>query len=279
MIILSNTTDKIRVKLSGTVSTSELDCYASYRDTTSTTIESGRNVITTNGVTEVDLVDSPISLTQRVVDYLSVYNKDTNSAFVTIEFYDNGSIYEICKINLKTTERLEYQEGNGFRISSTNGSIKISENKIGITESSTIKFVLISNDVVSTSTSFADITDLSFPVLVNKTYWFRFVVPYSVGTTATGIRLSISGPSSPTFLSYFVELPNGPTTLGLRKGLSTYDATATTTNSSTTNSNIGIIEGIIVPSSNGSLIGRFAIESAGQTVTIKSGSMLKYLEI
>jgi hypothetical protein len=279
MIILTNTTDKIRVKLGSVVSTTELKCYIAYRDTTSTTITPNRNVTNTNGTTEVDLVSSPPSSTQRIIDYLSVYNADTSSAIVTIEFYDNGTIYDLSIVTLGVGEKVEYQEGIGFKIISTNGAIKVAENEPGLTESSLIKFVSISGDVTSTSTSFADITDLSFPVVTDKTYWFRFVIPYTVGTTATGIRLSINGPSSPTYLVYYVELTNGASVTGIRLGLTTYDVTPTSTNSSTTNSNIGIIEGLITPSSNGTLIGRFGIESAGQTTTIKSGAMIKYLEI
>lgn len=279
MIILTNTTDKIRVKLSSIVSTTELKCYVAYRDTTSTTITPNRNVTNTNGTTEVDLVSSPPSSTQRIVDYLSVYNADTSSAIVTIEFYDNGTIYDLSIVTLGVGEKVEYQEGLGFKIISTNGAIKVTENEPGLTESSLIKFVSISGDVTSTSTSFADITDLGFSVVAGKTYWFRFVIPYTVGTTATGIRLSINGPSSPTYLVYYVELTNGASVVGLRLGLTTYDSTPTSTNSSTTNSNIGIIEGLITPSTSGTLIGRFGIESAGQTTTIKSGAMIKYLEI
>jgi hypothetical protein len=279
MIILSNTTDKIRVKLGSVVSTSELKCYVAYRETTTTTIVPNRNVTNTNGTTEVDLVSSPSSSTQKIVDYISVYNSDTSSAIVTIEFYDNGTIYDLSIVNLGVSEKLEYQEGIGFKIISTNGASKVAENEPGLTESSTIKFVSISGDVTSTSTSFTDITGLSFPVVANKNYWFRFVVPYTVNATTTGIRLSINGPSSPTYLVYYVELPNGTNVLGIRLGLTTYDATPTTANSTTTNSNLGIIEGVITPSSNGILIGRISTESAGQTVTIKSGSMIKYLEI
>lgn len=279
MIILTNTTDKIRVKLSSIVSTTELKCYVAYRDTTSTTITPNRNVTNTNGTTEVDLVSSPPSSTQRIIDYLSVYNADTSSAIVTIEFYDNGTIYDLSIVTLGVGEKVEYQEGLGFKIISTNGAIKVTENEPGLTESSLIKFVSISGDVTSTSTSFADITGLGFSVVAGKTYWFRFVIPYTVGTTATGIRLSINGPSSPTYLVYYVELTNGASIVGIRLGLTTYDSTPTSTNSSTTNSNIGIIEGLITPSTSGTLIGRFGIESAGQTTTIKSGAMIKYLEI
>jgi hypothetical protein len=279
MIILSNTTDKIRIKLGGPVSTTELKCYASYRDTTSTNIEAKRNALNTTGTTEINIVDSPASLTQRVVDYISVYNSDTASSTVTIEFYDNGSIYDLCIVNLSVGEKIEYQEGCGFKIISTDGSIKIGENIAGLTESSTIKFVLKTGDTNTTSTSFSDITDLSFSVTAGKTYWFRFVIPYATSVTSNGIKLSINGPASPTYLAYFVEVANGASTLGLRKALSTYDATPTSTNSASTTSNIGIIEGVIKPSSNGTLIGRFGNEAAGQSNTIKAGAMIKYLEI
>ena len=95
MIILTQTTDKIQVKLGGTVSTNQLHCYSVFRDTTTTGITPSRNVVLTNNTTAVDLVGSPSSSTQRNVEYLNVYNADTSSATVTFLFNYNGTTYEI----------------------------------------------------------------------------------------------------------------------------------------------------------------------------------------
>ena len=63
MIILTNTTDKIQVKLGSTITTNQLRCFSSFRDTTTTSITPLRNVLNTNGVSSsmnkiIDNVDA-----------------------------------------------------------------------------------------------------------------------------------------------------------------------------------------------------------------------------
>ena len=97
MISLTSTTDKIQVILDSSVTTNQLNCLAIYRDTTTTGITPSRNVTLTNDTTSVDLVNSPSSSTQRLVEYISIYNSDTNGASITIRFSDNGTYYTLYK--------------------------------------------------------------------------------------------------------------------------------------------------------------------------------------
>jgi len=279
MIILTNTTDKIQVSLGSAVATTQLRCYASYRDTTSTTITPNRNVVLTNGVTPVDLVGSPASSTQRVVDYLSVYNADTASATVTVNFNDNGTLYNLAVIILGVGEKLEYQEGEGFKVLSTIGAYRIASNPSSITEKTALSFVYMGSDSTGpTSTSFIDITNLSFSVIANKTYWFRFVIPYTAANLTVGAKFAINGPANPTFLIYQTENTNGTGVQTYNRGIISYDGTTTSANAATLVSNLAIIEGIITPSVNGTVIARIGSE-ATQTSTPKAGSFVKYLEI
>ena len=85
MIVLTETTDKIQVVLAGNVTANQLQCVSSWRDITTTTYAPGRTLTNTNNTTDVDLVGSPASSTQRVVDFLSVYNSDTANSTVTIK--------------------------------------------------------------------------------------------------------------------------------------------------------------------------------------------------
>ena len=116
MLILSTTTDKIQVVLSGNVTTSQLRCYSSYNDTTTTSIVPGRNVTLTNNTTAVDLVASPSASTQRVISYLSVYNADTASATVTINVVSSSTSYSVFITTLSAGEKLEYQQGHVYYI-------------------------------------------------------------------------------------------------------------------------------------------------------------------
>ena len=48
MIILTQTTDSIKVYLKNAVATNQMQCYAAYRDSTSSAFAPSRNVATTN---------------------------------------------------------------------------------------------------------------------------------------------------------------------------------------------------------------------------------------
>ena len=125
MLILGTTTDKIQVTLSNVVTTNQLDCVATYKDiTTSAYSGSAPILVTTNNTTAVDLVPAPASNTQRIVDFISIYNNDTANATVTVTINRNGSIGVLFKCTLKTSESLVYSEGAGWNIHSNDGSPK-----------------------------------------------------------------------------------------------------------------------------------------------------------
>jgi len=114
MIVLSQTTDKIQVVL-GSSPTTQADCVASWRDITSTpTYVAGRSVAQTNNTTDVDLVAAPAASTQRVIDYISVYNKDTGSITVTVKFDANGNDYVLWTGVVGIGKKLEYVDSMGF---------------------------------------------------------------------------------------------------------------------------------------------------------------------
>jgi hypothetical protein len=125
MLILGTTTDKIQVTLSNVVTTNQLDCVATYKDiTTSAYSGSAPILVTTNNTTAVDLVPAPASNTQRIVDFISIYNNDTANATVTVRINRNNSIGVLFKCTLKTSESLVYSEGAGWNIHSNDGSPK-----------------------------------------------------------------------------------------------------------------------------------------------------------
>jgi hypothetical protein len=125
MLILGTTTDKIQVTLSSAITTNQLDCIATYKDiTTSAYSGSAPILVTTNNTTAVDLVPAPASNTQRIVDFISIYNNDTANATVIVTINRNGSIGILFKCTLKTSESLVYSEGAGWNIHSNDGSPK-----------------------------------------------------------------------------------------------------------------------------------------------------------
>lgn len=280
MIILTST-DKIQVKLAATVVTNQLECYVSFKDTTSTTISIGRNISNTNNSTAVDLVDSPASSTQRVVDYLSIFNSDTTTATVTVQFDISGTPYILTVATLLKGEKLEYQEGSGFRSLNDNGAIK-NGNEIGYHNLSGLNYVSIGTDVVNNNAiadTIQDITGLSFAVSSGKSYWFRFIIPYTAAVSTTGARFSLNGPAT-SVLNFSLFQAQASTSRFTSLSLTAYD-TPTTSNvaSPASLSGIGLLEGIVTFSAGGTVIGRFASEVANSAITVRAGAVAYYKQL
>lgn len=280
MIILTSITDSIKIKLSGSVITRQLSCFASYRETTSTTLTPGRNTTTTNNTNLVDLVGSPPPSTQRVIDYLSVYNDDTAESIVTIFFDENGTQYELCVTALSSGEKIEYVEGKGFQSFDINGCLKKSISSQYNSTNVPWELVVLSNDVINNNAvanTIADITGLSFPVTGGSVYWFQFWIPYTSAAAATGCRFSINSAATITSLFYTSKYSLTTTTQTINQGLSTFDSPATTSGSSpATLVGIATIEGVIIPTNSGTVIARFASEVANSAITAKAGAFVKY---
>ena len=148
---------------------------------------------------------------------------------------------------------------------------------VGVSEAA-LNFVLKTADQTSTVTTYADISNLSFSISAGQMYWFRFVIPYTTLNISYGAKFAINGPASPTFLAYQTTNCNGAGNGTVSRGLSTYDA-ATTSNNGVLAGNIAIVEGVIIPSSDGTLIARFGNEAGGQSNTVKAGAMVKYIQM
>lgn len=282
MLILTQTTDKIQVVLSGSITTNQLQCVSSWRDITIDTFTPGRTVINTNNTTDVDIVDSPAASTQRVIDFLSIYNKDTINQIVTVKFDANGTEYILIKILLLVGEQLQYTDKGGFQIIAANGGIKncqIFGNNSAVINA--LNIVVLISDVINNNAvanTMADITGLSFPVIAGETYWFEFVIPYTSAAATTGSRWSISGPGSPTLLNYRSEYTLAATTTTLNSATA-YDIPATSNATSLTTGNVATIWGVIKPSGDGLVIARFASEIASSAITTKAGATLRWMRI
>ena len=283
MIILTNTTDKIQVKLGSTITTNQLRCFSSFRDTTTTSITPLRNVLNTNGVTAIDLVPAPVSSTQRIVDYISVYNSDTINQIVTILFNDNATLYELFVATLAPGEKIEFQEGQGFKVLTNAGSLKTSMNQGNSPASTTLNAVILGSDVINNNAvanTMQDVTGLSFPVIAGKSYYFKFVINFSTAVTTTGSRWSINGPASPTSLCFMSEYSLLSNTSTRNANNISYDLpAASNTSSAQLTGNNSFIEGYIISSIDGVVIARFASEIAGSAITAKAGSVCYYQQL
>lgn len=124
MIVLSETTDNLQVVLGGSVATNQLQCFTSWRDRTSTTFVAGRTVAVTNNTTDVNLAAAPAASTQRIIDFISVFNADTDDRTVTIKIDANGTEYILWRDVLSPGDSVRFVEGNGFNVFRTYQSIK-----------------------------------------------------------------------------------------------------------------------------------------------------------
>lgn len=282
MIILSTVNDNLQVVLGASVATNQLQCFTSWRDRTSTTYTADRTVINTNDTTDVTIAAAPAASTQRIIDFISIYNTDTANAEVTIKFDVSGTEYVLFKTVLATGEKLEYQEGQGFKVIANSGAVKQSINQGNNTVGQDLSAVVLGSDVINNNAianTIQNVTGLSFSVTANKTYYFKFIIPYDSAATTTGSRWSIDGPAAPTFLCYSSEYSLAATTTTSNANLTGYDlpAASNATSSSTPNCR-AIIIGMIKPSVNGTVIARFASEVSASAITAKAGAVVYYQE-
>lgn len=280
MIILSQTTDTVKLVLAGSVTTNQVRCMTSWRDITTSAYTAGRTVINSNNTTAVTIVGSPASSTQRVVDLVNVYNYDTSATTVTISFDDNGTSYILWSGILNAGERLEYTEGQGFRTFTSRGALK-TVNTLTVPTVGDLTTVVLASDVVNNNAvanTIIDITGLEFPVVAGNTYWFRFTIDYTSAATSTGSRWSITGPAFDR-LSYTQQWSLAATTTSNGTYVSYDFPTASNTSSPNTTGNIAVIDGFITPSADGTVTGRFASEVSGSAITAKAGSIVRYMQV
>jgi hypothetical protein len=126
MIVLNSTFRSIKVVLGGAVTTNQLDCTSQYIDSRFFEAEPslGATVVTTNNTTSVTVVPAPTSGVNREIFTLTVYNKDTASATVTLTYTEDGTDYIIAKATLSAGDTLAYTDRHGWTVHNSNGDRK-----------------------------------------------------------------------------------------------------------------------------------------------------------
>lgn len=283
MIILSETTDNLQIVLSGAVTTNQLQCFTSWRDRTATTFIAGRTVTNTNNTTDVNLAAAPASSTQRVVDFISVYNNDTTNKTVTIKLDANGTEYKLFVTTIASGETIQYQEGRGFSVLATTGAIKQSINQGANASTSGLTAVVLGADVTNNNAvanTIADVTGLSFSVTANKTYYFKFVIRYTAAATTTGSRWGVNCTAGTAAnLTFTSEYTLTATTSTRNAMVQAFDSPAASSASSIVAVNMAIMQGHFTPTADGTFIARFASEVASSAIVAKAGSVCYYQQL
>lgn len=282
MINLTSTSDQLRVTTSGAVTT---DVYAAWVDLSGTVPTPGRTLtqITTAATTSV--AGAPAASTVRNVKTLHIRNRNASTSVdITVSVTDGTTPVELIKTTLPAGHSLHYDEGAGFEILDPFGrSLSSSVNGTSVAAINALNLVVLSADVTNnnaTANTIADITGLSFPVTAGEAYRFQFEIDYTAAATTTGARFSVSGPGSPTRLSYRSKYSLTATSETFNTGLTAYDLpAASNASSASTAGNTAIINGFIQPSATGTVIARFASEIANSAIVAKRGSLLSWYRV
>jgi hypothetical protein len=280
-VLLASTSDKIR--LTTLTNGINVDVHASYSDQNGSTITFSRlnTLIATN--TTTDVVLAPASSTVRKVKLLTVRNRDASLAQdVTVIHTDGTTAIELIKVTLSAGDVLHFDERRGFRVLDSQGRLKMRADQVIPASSPSYTIVTLGSDQTNNNAvanTIADVTGLSFAVTSGNRYWFRFLIMFTAAATTTGSRWSINGPAL-TSLLYKSEYSLTTSSRTINEGLSAYDnPAASNATSAATTANHAWIEGLIVPSANGTVIARFASEVAGSAIVAKAGSVLHWMQV
>lgn len=131
----------------------------------------------------------------------------------------------------------------------------------------------VTANVTTNVTTFADITGLSFPLLANTDYYFRFVLHHVSAASTTGIRFGVTGPTSPTALRVGGIIPISTAAANFGS-VTAYDTAIFASTTGATVAMMSIIEGVIRNAGNASpnLVARVASEVGAATVTVLAQS-------
>jgi len=134
-------------------------------------------------------------------------------------------------------------------------------------------------DVTNATTTFADITGLSFLALANKDYIFEAWLIFRSDTAGTGIKFAVNGPASPVAVVMNAHIPIALTLYASDSMMASraYDTGTPSVSVDTINANL--LAHVVGIFRNGATQGTFAIRFAAETtgiVKVMTGSVLRY---
>lgn len=138
-------------------------------------------------------------------------------------------------------------------------------------------YVVTTADTTNATTSYANITGLSFSILASTRYRVSCILPYDANATTTGIGVGWTGPASPTLTRGFMTSGLTTATVGATT-IQGNDTGAVTTASVATTGNIAHFEGIWSNGANaGTIQMRVKSEVAvASAIIMRTGAMCSY---
>jgi hypothetical protein len=223
--------------------------------------------------------DVVVGVASRItrIDEMQVHNNHATLACdVTFIRTDGTNPSTVFKCTLLPNEHLSYGGGQWTHYDA-NGGIYSAATKLSIC-------LLVASDVTNATTSFADVTGLTYAIKSGKRYSFEAHLTHQTNATTTGSRFGVNGPASPTVL--MVNKISGETpgiaASNIAIGCATAydpDGAASTTGPGATNT-VAIVSGYIQPSADGTFAIRCQSEVAvAGGLVIKAGSWMWLREV
>jgi len=286
MINLSSTTDKLQIILGAAVTTNAVDCYVAYRDTTATSISPIGVYTSVSSASATDIVSSPSASTQRLVEYISIQNRDTQPADVYVRFSDNGTIYILHKAILSPNDKLEYSDKKGFRVISSVGTIKTNYTGLSIPTNSSQSVSVLDRDITFSITQSGNFIDPSlavfgFPVEANGLYSFDLLAFYDASATTNGARFNLMSEAGDlTGFYYWKSLTTTGFTVGYAITNPLVTPSAEDASSPATTANNVLLRGFFRAGKSEFVKLWFAQEETSpSTMTLKAGSRVHFYKV
>ena len=269
MLNLYNTTDKLQLVTGQAVTVDVVACFVDLTVSGGAFSDANRQLTAISTVAATDIVAAPAAGKVRNVKTLHIRNKHaTSSVDVTVVYDANGTDYEIHKVQLLAGEALEYVEGIGFFTLKNQALLN--------------RTFRVSSDVVNATTSFADITGLTCPLLSGKHYSFLAALIHVNDASTTGSRFGYNIGAAPTtsIVGTIDTVTPSVTASAHSAGVITARDTAVTAQTTgSTSQRLAMIAGSIQPSADGTFAMRCASEVAvAAGLTVKAGSWLHIWE-
>lgn len=269
MLVLVDSNDRLRITTS---SAADIDVVASMTEilTSSLAVTTVLKQLTTiNSATTTTICTEPDGTHQRNIKQITIRNRHASlSNDITVLFQDNATNYEICKFTLRAGDTLQYQEGVGWYLLTNEFKLDVK--------------LRVASDVVNATTSFADITGLTYPVESGKHYGFEANIITANNASTTGTRLAINGPSMTGMMIADINVYTPGATSGVfAAGAATaVDTAMEATTTGSTSNRLSHVAGWFNPSADGTFAMRVASEVAvAAGVTVRAGSWCRLFEL
>ncbi len=273
MLVLESTTDSLEVVTSAAVTVDVVACHMDCTQASPPVFDQPETTPTaiTTATTTV-IVAAPGGTLRRNVKQVSIRNKHASSSVDITVLLDRSTVnYEILKVTLRAGETLEYQEGIGWFVFANEFKLDV---KLRVTA-----------DFINATTSFADITGLTYPVESGKFYNFEAHLYHIENAATTGAQFGINGPAmtAMTIQEIGVVIPS-LTASSMQSNLGAVTAVNTAAVAATASATTpGVVMAILSGYFNPSAAGTFAVRGASEVavaagLTVKAGSWCRLWE-